>query len=140
MIFCLKKLDKTLDDSWCWILRNGYRILLLFLPIQSVELKIGTIVLHKKCNKMKCPNCGETLLMTEKQGVEIDYCPNCRGVWLDRGELDKIIERSGAHYSKRENYEDDYRKYGYDDDDRNYDNQRPYKKRKSFLDDFFDFD
>jgi len=44
---------------------------------------------------MKCPICTETdLVMTERQGVEIDYCPKCRGVWLDRGELDKIIERS----------------------------------------------
>jgi Zn-finger nucleic acid-binding protein len=44
---------------------------------------------------MKCPICPETdLVMTERQGVEIDYCPKCRGVWLDRGELDKIIERS----------------------------------------------
>ena len=44
---------------------------------------------------MKCPVCNETdLVMTERQGVEIDYCPKCRGVWLDRGELDKIIERS----------------------------------------------
>ena len=45
---------------------------------------------------MKCPNCEETLVMTERQGVEIDYCPKCRGIWLDRGELDKIIERSGT--------------------------------------------
>ena len=44
---------------------------------------------------MKCPVCTSVdLLMTERQGVEIDYCPQCRGVWLDRGELDKIIERS----------------------------------------------
>jgi uncharacterized protein len=47
--------------------------------------------------KMKCPVCKEIdLLMSERQGVEIDYCPNCRGVWLDRGELDKIIERSSG--------------------------------------------
>ena len=45
---------------------------------------------------MKCPVDGETLVMTERSGVEIDYCPRCRGVWLDRGELDKIIERSAA--------------------------------------------
>lgn len=46
-------------------------------------------------NNMKCPVCNEPdLVMTERQGVEIDYCPKCRGVWLDRGELDKIIERS----------------------------------------------
>jgi Zn-finger nucleic acid-binding protein len=46
---------------------------------------------------MKCPVCPEaTLLMTERQGFEIDYCPQCRGVWLDRGELDKLIERSST--------------------------------------------
>lgn len=45
---------------------------------------------------MNCPNDGETLLMTERQGVEIDYCPKCRGVWLDRGELDKILEQAKA--------------------------------------------
>lgn len=45
---------------------------------------------------MNCPHCNVTLVMTERSGVEIDYCPQCRGVWLDRGELDKIIERAGA--------------------------------------------
>lgn len=46
---------------------------------------------------MKCPSCTEsTLVMSDRQGVEIDYCPQCRGVWLDRGELDKLIERSAA--------------------------------------------
>ena len=45
---------------------------------------------------MTCPVDGATLTMSERQGIEIDYCPTCRGVWLDRGELDKIIERSGA--------------------------------------------
>jgi len=44
---------------------------------------------------MKCPNCANVeLVMSDRQGVEIDYCPQCRGVWLDRGELDKLIERS----------------------------------------------
>ena len=43
-----------------------------------------------------CPNCRADLVMSERRGVEIDYCPKCRGVWLDRGELDKIIERSGG--------------------------------------------
>lgn len=44
---------------------------------------------------MKCPHCTDTVLvMAERQGVEIDYCPSCRGVWLDRGELDKLIERA----------------------------------------------
>ncbi|MFO1434698.1 MAG: zf-TFIIB domain-containing protein [Candidatus Competibacteraceae bacterium] len=46
---------------------------------------------------MKCPVCADThLVMSERQGIEIDYCPQCRGVWLDRGELDKLIERSIA--------------------------------------------
>ena len=46
---------------------------------------------------MQCPACKDAVLtMTERSGVEIDYCPKCRGVWLDRGELDKLIERSGA--------------------------------------------
>ena len=42
---------------------------------------------------MKCPADGSTLLMADRQGIEIDYCPECRGVWLDRGELDKLVER-----------------------------------------------
>jgi uncharacterized protein len=43
---------------------------------------------------MNCPNCKVPLVMSDRQGIEIDYCPQCRGIWLDRGELDKIIERS----------------------------------------------
>lgn len=45
---------------------------------------------------MACPVCRTALALAERQGIEIDYCPTCRGVWLDRGELDKIVERSGA--------------------------------------------
>jgi hypothetical protein len=45
---------------------------------------------------MQCPTDGTTLVMSERSGIEIDYCPQCRGVWLDRGELDKIIERSAS--------------------------------------------
>lgn len=45
---------------------------------------------------MKCPTDDSTLVMSERNGIEIDYCPQCRGVWLDRGELDKIIERAGG--------------------------------------------
>jgi uncharacterized protein len=44
---------------------------------------------------MSCPICRVPLSMSDRQGIEIDFCPQCRGVWLDRGELDKIIERSG---------------------------------------------
>jgi Zn-finger nucleic acid-binding protein len=51
---------------------------------------------------MKCPKCNETLIIADRQGVEIDYCPRCRGVWLDRGELDKVIERNSA-YTQRFN-------------------------------------
>jgi Zn-finger nucleic acid-binding protein len=48
----------------------------------------------KEAMTMQCPTDGSTLVMSERSGIEIDYCPQCRGVWLDRGELDKIIERS----------------------------------------------
>jgi Zn-finger nucleic acid-binding protein len=49
-----------------------------------------------KSEGMLCPVCSLVLVMTERQGVEIDYCPKCRGVWLDRGELDKILERASV--------------------------------------------
>lgn len=52
--------------------------------------------MQDKITSMPCPVCQVPLNMTDRQGVEIDYCPQCRGVWLDRGELDKIIERSAA--------------------------------------------
>ncbi|MGV3552455.1 TFIIB-type zinc ribbon-containing protein [Rhizobium sp.] len=55
----------------------------------------------KRGGGMLCPVCRVGLIMAERQGVEIDYCPECRGVWLDRGELDKIIERSGAAEAPR---------------------------------------
>ena len=48
---------------------------------------------------LRCPACQVDLVMSERQGVEIDYCPRCRGVWLDRGELDKILERSAADFA-----------------------------------------
>jgi len=86
---------------------------------------------------MKCPNCQTTLLITDKKGIEIDYCPDCRGIWLDRGELEKIVERSAEHYSRRENYEADFKRYGYDKDDHY--KSHPGKKKRSFLDDIFDF-
>lgn len=80
---------------------------------------------------MRCPICNELLVPTERQGIEIDFCPRCRGVWLDRGELDKIIERSMTAYSPRSYREDD------DDYDEHYHRR---KRRKSFLKDLFDFD
>lgn len=66
---------------------------------------------------MMCPVCDVPLSMADRQGVEIDFCPQCRGVWLDRGELDKIIERSGADLAppsarERRDYDDDQDDYG----------------------------
>lgn len=88
---------------------------------------------------MKCPNCNEVLLMSEKNGVEIDYCPKCRGIWLDRGELDKIIERSDIHYSQKENYSKDNNNDGGYRSDNDHNRKPPHKKKDSFLGDLFDF-
>jgi Zn-finger nucleic acid-binding protein len=51
---------------------------------------------HDEVSAMQCPVCRVPLSMSDRQGIEIDYCPQCRGVWLDRGELDKIVERSAG--------------------------------------------
>ncbi len=89
---------------------------------------------------MKCPNCNLNLVMSERSGVEIDYCPECRGVWLDRGELDKIIERSNQAQPKEVIIkESDKRKYSSDDYKYKSDNDYKYKKKKGFLGDLFDF-
>jgi Zn-finger nucleic acid-binding protein len=82
--------------------------------------------------------------MSERQGVEIDYCPKCRGVWLDRGELDKIIERSAPGSQLRDedeyrNEKKDYDSYKDQDQNQNDPNNRR-KKRGGFLGDLFDFD
>lgn len=98
---------------------------------------------------MKCPNCNIDLLMTERQGVEIDYCSQCRGVWLDRGELDKIIERSGAEYAQapsvapREVAQFDRaggHQEGYREDSRGHQKhgQQGHKKKSNFLADMFE--
>jgi Zn-finger nucleic acid-binding protein len=112
---------------------------------------------------MKCPVDSVDLIMSERSGVEIDYCPQCRGVWLDRGELDKIIDRVAAggpaapvappapappagmappplyrnHEPRREQprYDDRGHGKGYD---RDYDRRRP-KKKEGWLGDLFDF-
>ena len=76
--------------------------------------------------------------MSDKNGIEIDYCPNCRGIWLDRGELEKIIDRSADHYSKRENYDSDYKRYGHNESGNDYQKRYPNKKKKSFLGELFD--
>lgn len=86
---------------------------------------------------MKCPNCDETLVMTERQGVEIDYCPKCRGVWLDKGELDKIIEKSQQEL-RTQNADSGYNRYDDDDDE---DRRGPNRRRRGgFLGNLFDFD
>ena len=93
---------------------------------------------------MSCPVCRVPLVMSERQGVEIDYCPQCRGVWLDRGELDKILERSAQDYAAaapqpgpatRQPPPRDY------DHDRGYGRHHGghhHKRRKSFLEELFD--
>ena len=94
---------------------------------------------------MKCPNCNVALTMADRNGIEIDYCPDCRGVWLDRGELDKIIERSVQQppvqqlpVPQRSNYPNQERYYS--DKDKYYsDKDRYYKKKKGLLGDLFDF-
>jgi Zn-finger nucleic acid-binding protein len=91
---------------------------------------------------MACPVDGSTLVMSERSGIEIDYCPTCRGVWLDRGELDKIIERNAAsapeasaqmqqpqqQYQQPQHQQPYGQGYG----------QKPHKRRKSFLEELFD--
>lgn len=87
---------------------------------------------------MNCPTCNVELRITDRQGVEIDYCPQCRGVWLDRGELDKLIERGLAAYQPAQ------RDYDDDDDYRqreHYGKHHGYpRKRKGWLGEIFDFD
>jgi uncharacterized protein len=79
---------------------------------------------------MQCPIDGTTLVMSDRNGVEIDYCPQCRGVWLDRGELDKIIERSTAVAPPPPPQHEERR-----------DAHQPYKKKRrgGFLEEIFDF-
>lgn len=98
---------------------------------------------------MLCPVCKVALQISDRQGVEIDYCPQCRGVWLDRGELDKLIERSAQWEGRPANPpaqsaprpgtpQGDYRVY---DDDDVYKHNDPYyqqRRKKGFLGEIFD--
>lgn len=92
---------------------------------------------------MKCPVDNATLMMSDRSGIEIDYCPECRGVWLDRGELDKLIKGSNEHeerrYESRDRHNDDdddeYRSHG---GDRHHGDERHKKKRGSFMDNIFE--
>ena len=105
---------------------------------------------------MRCPVDNETLVMADRGGVEIDYCPKCRGVWLDRGELDKIIDRASGetpvaaapaprpmpqnpppvYQSEPQRPRGDYRR-DHDDDGDDYRHGR--KRKKSILGEIFDF-
>ncbi|MGV3552579.1 TFIIB-type zinc ribbon-containing protein [Rhizobium sp.] len=104
---------------------------------------------------MLCPSCRVSLIMSERSGIEIDYCPQCRGIWLDRGELDKIIERSirdsapassqqpmqepgyaqSSQQQPQQNYaqghQQSYQQHGYDQ-------HYGHKRKKSFLEQLFD--
>jgi uncharacterized protein len=101
---------------------------------------------------MKCPTCSCDLLMSERQGIEIDYCPSCRGVWLDRGELDKFIdqaERQVARSPRRDDDSDYVPAFSREQDSERYERERhdrdrshPHygKRKESFLSRLFDFD
>ncbi|EGK8010663.1 hypothetical protein IO400_001480 [Campylobacter lari] len=85
---------------------------------------------------MNCPVCANTaLLMSERNGVEIDYCPKCRGVWLDRGELDKIIERSTSQNTPQQSQQQNYNQQA----NYHHNNGYKYKKKESWLGELFDF-
>lgn len=88
---------------------------------------------------MPCPVCSVPLVMSDRQGIEIDYCPQCRGVWLDRGELDKIIERSAAPAPSRapQAAPPPYPQPGYPPQ-HGYGQKPYYKKPKHWLKEIFD--
>ena len=96
---------------------------------------------------MKCPVDGATLAISERSGIEIDYCPECRGVWLDRCELDKLI-KGVNEYDERRGYDRERERYDDDDDDDNYrrrddhyregDSHHGKKKRGGFMENIFD--
>ena len=95
--------------------------------------------MREHAGSMACPVDGATLVMSERQGVEIDYCPQCRGVWLDRGELDKIIERGSVAPAPapapaaQQGYGQGYERQGY-----GHAHGHHHKRRKSFLEELFD--
>lgn len=116
-------------------------------------------------NELTCPNCSTMMRTNQRYGVDIDFCPSCKGIWLDRGEIEKIANASKRYdedptysnerptYSNERprNYDDhprEIRKYRNDDDDHDHDDDYRYKssqygykkKKRGFFTDFFDFD
>lgn len=94
---------------------------------------------------MTCPHCSVPLVMSERQGVEIDYCPQCRGVWLDRGELDKILERSLGQPAPQAAPQPPPQQQHYQQPQQSYQqHQQPYqqgykkKRKESWLSEIFD--
>jgi Zn-finger nucleic acid-binding protein len=96
---------------------------------------------------MKCPTCNDTpLVMAERQGVEIDYCPSCRGIWLDRGELDRLLDRAAATapapaappQQVPQTAPGMQRSQGYGDERYGYSDRDLYKRKKSWLHEIFD--
>jgi hypothetical protein len=107
--------------------------------------------IHLKECDMLCPLCKVELKMTDRKGIEVDYCPQCRGIWLDRGELDKLIERSERQvtedFGREESWprrEDRHRSSSDHEDSASYRggeryDQKP-RKRESWFSDLFDWD
>lgn len=87
---------------------------------------------------MNCPIDGTELLITHRENVEIDYCPKCRGVWLDRGELDKIIEHS-LRFQQPSPVERTRGEETFNSDDDFDTGRQDKRRRRSFLEDLFDF-
>ena len=89
---------------------------------------------------MPCPVCNVSLVMSDRQGIEIDYCPQCRGVWLDRGELDKIIERSVTEFAPapartQQPRHQAYQQQPFSADSHGFGHK---KRKKSFFEEIFD--
>ena len=88
---------------------------------------------------MPCPVCKIPLSMSDRQGIEIDYCPQCRGIWLDRGELDKIIERSVPQAAPQQRPAPSYARHGgHGHSGYGHGYGKPHKRKKSFLEELFD--
>ena len=90
--------------------------------------------MNERTQGMPCPIDGSQLVMSERQGIEIDYCPTCRGVWLDRGELDKIVERTAPENSRPQAQRRDGTPWLQSHGSHDY----KHKRRKSFLEEIFD--